>query len=160
MNIAIYPSLRSRLISQHESISVFYKTVTKHLLHTKPQPGKWSIHDHIAHLTRYQQIFIGRIHQVLLTNEPILEQYKAENDPDFIPLQSNATEKLLQQLNKDRSTIISLIDGLDTDQMARCGKHPKYGLLAIPDWIEFFILHEAHHLYAIFQLIKSHEAPK
>ena len=40
-----------------------------------------------------------------------------------------------------------LVDSLDAEDLARSGVHPSLGALAIPDWIEFFLLHEAHHLY-------------
>jgi hypothetical protein len=41
---------------------------------------------------------------------------------------------------------------LSPDKLDRTGIHPKYGKLNIIDWTEFFLLHEAHHLFAIFQL--------
>jgi hypothetical protein len=31
--------------------------------------------------------------------------------------------------------------------LSRKGFHPSFGALTIPQWLEFFLLHEAHHLY-------------
>jgi hypothetical protein len=29
------------------------------------------------------------------------------------------------------------------------GVHPALGPLTIPEWLEFFLLHEGHHLYQV-----------
>jgi hypothetical protein len=29
------------------------------------------------------------------------------------------------------------------------GVHPHLGPFAVTDWVEFFLLHEAHHLYQV-----------
>jgi hypothetical protein len=41
------------------------------------------------------------------------------------------------------------------DQLALKGTHPKYGTLMITEWTEFFLLHEAHHLFTLFRLSKA-----
>ena len=55
----------------------------------------------------------------------------------------------------DREKIYNLIHHLPPDKLDRIGIHPKFGKLTISEWTEFFLLHEAHHLYAIFQLAHS-----
>jgi hypothetical protein len=35
--------------------------------------------------------------------------------------------------------------------------HKKYGALTIMEWTEFFLLHEAHHIFTIFQLMHDTE---
>ncbi|MGH7237346.1 MAG: DinB family protein, partial [Candidatus Saccharimonadales bacterium] len=55
----------------------------------------------------------------------------------------------------DREVIYQLITHTPADKLERMGIHPKYGKLTVLDWTEFFLLHEAHHLYTIFQLAHS-----
>jgi len=50
-----------------------------------------------------------------------------------------------------------LLSGLKESGLSRIGMHPKYGRLTILKWAEFFVLHEAHHLFTIFQLVNSTE---
>jgi hypothetical protein len=38
-----------------------------------------------------------------------------------------------------------------SDQRSRIGIHGVLGGMTIPEWIEFFLLHEAHHLYVAMQ---------
>jgi hypothetical protein len=59
---------------------------------------------------------------------------------------------LIKQLDNDRKIIYELITGLSDSQLNRTGVHKKFGPLNIIEWIEFFLLHEAHHLFTIFQL--------
>ena len=42
-------------------------------------------------------------------------------------------------------------------QLARTGVHPTLGEMALPLWIEFFLLHEAHHLYVVMKRARGGE---
>jgi DinB family protein len=43
--------------------------------------------------------------------------------------------------------LIAWVKALPEDAMARTGRHPTFGEIAIARWLEFFLLHEAQHLY-------------
>jgi hypothetical protein len=45
-----------------------------------------------------------------------------------------------------------LVLNLSRTDLERIGIHKKFGNLNIIQWLEFFVLHEAHHIYTIFQL--------
>ena len=49
----------------------------------------------------------------------------------------------------------AILKSLEDDQLARTGRHPVLGKLTLSEWIEFFLLHEAHHIMTIFQLAHS-----
>jgi uncharacterized damage-inducible protein DinB len=151
----LYPSLTGRLKTQHESISMLIANITNADLERNPAPGKWSIRDNIAHLARYQPIFIDRIHEILKHDGILFERYNADLDPEFPSWQTRESDDLLKQISIDRQTIITLINSLTTEQLSRTGVHPKFGKLTMVEWVEFFLLHEAHHLFTIFQLAKS-----
>jgi hypothetical protein len=42
---------------------------------------------------------------------------------------------------------------LNEDELKQTGYHPRLGHTPIGKWAEFFLLHEAHHLFTIMQLI-------
>jgi len=148
----IYPSLTDRLKTQHQAIENILSSIDSGRLLVKPQPDKWNIHDNLAHLARYQPVFIDRINQILGTDEPFFARYKAEDDPEFEYWRDLDIETLMKQLNEDRADIYELITNLTDSQLDRIGVHKKYGSLNIVQWTEFFLLHEAHHIYTIFQL--------
>ena len=155
--MTIYPSLLDRLKSQHLAINEIIKTVGTVRLTTRPQPGKWNIHDNIAHLAKYQPFFAARISDILVNNEKMYERYQAENDPEFETWRSWSTFDLLQRLYTDRTMIFKMITGLNEEQLKRVGVHKKFGRLTIPGWTEFFLLHEAHHIFTIFRLANDTE---
>ena len=148
----VYPSLVDRLNTQHETIRNILSTIDNSRLLIRPQPNKWNIHDNIAHLTRYQPVFIDRINQILLEEAPFFGRYVAEEDPQFEICRALNIETLFQQLDADRKRIFDLITTLTDIQLNRTGIHKKYGRLNIIQWTEFFLLHESHHIFTIFQL--------
>jgi len=151
----LYPSLTDRLRNQHQALSEIIKNVDEQKLMHNPEPGKWSAYDNIVHLTIYQPIFIKRIKRILNEDRPAFNAYRADDDPDFIAGQKLPLVDLLRRLDNDRKEIYTLITGIPYEQLARTGAHPKYGNLSITDWAEFFLLHEAHHLFTIFKLVKG-----
>ena len=148
----IYLSLTERLKNQHETISEIISGLDEKKLNRHPEPGKWSIHDNIAHLAKYQPVFINRINKILTDEGPVFERYNADNDPDFKLWQAWPLTELLSRMGSDRETLFQLITGLPDEKLLRKGMHLKYGNLTIINWAEFFLLHEAHHVYTIFQL--------
>ncbi len=118
----------------------------------RPIPNKWSIHEHLAHLGRYQEIFLERLAFILKGGNPYLERYKAEQDTQFYDWCAFTKEDIIQRAILVRQQIIDLIGQLTEEQIQQTGVHPKLGRMNVEDWTNFFLLHEAHHRYAIFGL--------
>jgi hypothetical protein len=148
----IYEALTDRLRTQHQVIEKIIMPLEPADLLVRPQPDKWNIHENIAHLGRYQIIFIDRINQILHTEEPSFGRYVAEEDPEFESWKALPVDTLLAQIQADRNAVYSLITNLTDAAQCRTGVHKKFGRLSVLQWTEFFLLHEAHHLYTIFQL--------
>jgi hypothetical protein len=151
----LYPSLIDRLKTQHEALPIIISNLSKSKLELNPVPGKWSIKDNIAHLAKYQPLFIERMHKILNNDGVAFERYSADLDPEFPAWQIRETDDLLIQISIDRKLIQALITGLQPEQLSRTGIHPLYGKLTIVDWTEFFLLHEAHHLFTVFKLVRA-----
>jgi hypothetical protein len=151
----LYPALVCRLKTQHLAVAEIVKHIDEQRLNHQSEPGKWSIKDNIAHLVSYQPVFIGRVHQMLKGDTPVFNAYRADNEPDFIEAQGLPLTDLLSKLNGNRRQILELITNLPDDQLSLKGTHPKYGTLMITEWTEFFLLHEAHHLFTMFRLAKG-----
>ncbi|HVS90826.1 MAG TPA: DinB family protein [Mucilaginibacter sp.] len=151
----LYSALVCRLKTQHLAIAEIIKHVDEKRLTREPEPGKWSIKDNIAHLVSYQPVFIGRVHQMLKGGTPAFNAYKADNEPDFLHARELPLTELMNRLNGNRRQILELITNLPDDDLLLQGTHPKFGAMTITEWTEFFLLHEAHHLFTIFKLVKG-----
>jgi uncharacterized damage-inducible protein DinB len=145
-------STTDRLRTQHLSLPPLIAGLPDDLLERNPLPGKWSIRDNIAHLTKYQLVFIERMHTLLTVHEPVFAAYRAENDPEFVRWLNRSSHQLIDELNEDRITLTSLVTKMNENELKRVGVHSKFGELTVLDWTEFFLLHEAHHLFTIFRL--------
>ncbi len=156
----IYPALTERLKNQHKTVASLIIKLNNEAIQRRPARGKWNIHENIAHLAKYQPVFIDRIRRILATDEPAFEVYKAEEDPEFEFYRAFTTYELLKKISSDREKIYHLIHHLPADKLERTGVHPKFGVLTIAEWAEFFLLHEAHHLFTIFQLAHSPKAAR
>ena len=88
----------------------------------------------------------------MLYEEPGFESYVGENDAEFPAWRTMEINTLLEHFDKDRKAIFRLISTMPENKLARTGIHKKFGRLNIVQWTEFFLLHEAHHIYTIFQL--------
>ena len=151
----LYSALVCRLKTQHLAVAEIVKHVDEQRLNQQPEPGKWSIKDNIAHLVIYQPVFIGRVHQMLKGDTPAFNAYRADNEPDFLEAREWSLPDLLSKLNGNRRQILELITNLPDDQLSLKGTHTKFGTMMITEWTEFFLLHEAHHLFTIFRLAKG-----
>lgn len=76
----------------------------------------------------------------------------AENDLEFESWRKLETTELIKRLRVNRAELFDLITNLNNAQLNRIGNHPRFGDLTVKGWTEFFLLHEAHHLFTIFQL--------
>ena len=148
-------SIIARLQYQHQTISELTKNFSEEKLKQRINPDKWSPFENIVHLCAYQPTFIQRISLILKENNPLFERYVAENDSHFYECMKLSFAELISKINNERSIIFKKLQSLNDEQLRRAGKHPKYGALTIAQWADFFLLHEAHHLWAIIQLTFS-----
>ena len=136
-----------RLATQLEPLALLFAGADPDRMRGRPPSGKWSAHENLAHLARYHEVFLQRLRLILTEDRPHLGRYRAEDDPESPRWMALATDELLRRLKSLRSELIDVVERLSPDQLKRTGVHPVLGEMPIPMWIEFFLLHEAHHLY-------------
>ncbi len=129
--------------------------LTDPIIKKRTKPDKWSIHENLAHLGRYQEIFEGRINLIIQENNPEFGRYKAEDDDVFKMWIKKDTHLILKDLFSKREILIQKFENFSQKEFSRMGNHPKLGQMNLIEWLEFFLLHEAHHLYAIFWISKT-----
>lgn len=148
-------SIIVRLQHQHESLNGLLEGFSEEELRHRVIPGKWSIFEQAAHLAAYQPAFIARLQRMEAENEPSFERYVADNDPHFQECCQKTLIGLFDHLGTQRATINGHLLSLTEKALQRSGKHPKFGLMTVGGWTEFFLLHEAHHLFSIFMLARE-----
>jgi hypothetical protein len=148
-------SILSRLEFQHKTIEELFAGFTEEQLKLRSLPGKWSAFENLVHLFTYQQVFHHRIQVILTENNPVFERYVAENDPQHTEHLKESLTTLLSGIDRDRKLIFEQLRLMTPRQLANKGRHPVFGNLTVVQWSEFFLLHEAHHLFTIFKLLND-----
>lgn len=148
-----------RLQHQHRTIRELAGGLPEADLRRPVNPGKWSAFEQIAHLTAYQPIFAGRLKKIALEPAPVFDRYVAENDPNFRACLERSPAALFDDIDSGRRAILSALEAGGEPLLSKTGLHTRYGLLTGNEWLEFFLLHEAHHLFVLFQLVQDLRKP-
>lgn len=148
-------STLSRLASQLDNLALILGQATAEKLGRRPAPDKWSAHEHLAHLARHQQVFLDRMARIVCEEAPSVGSYCAEQDPEWPVWQALPIDEVLARLHSGRRELLSFLAGLSLEDSARVGTHPMFGQMPIPVWIELFLVHAAHHLYAVMKLARG-----
>jgi hypothetical protein len=145
-------SILTRLEHQHQTAHELIKGFDEEQLKQRIIPDKWSVFEQLAHLTAYQPVFLHRMQLVEQQLQPVFERYVADNDPAFLACRDRPLKELQDDLTTQRFIIYNHISRLPETTLRRTALHPLYGAMNIVQWTEFFLLHESHHLFAIFKL--------
>lgn len=145
-------SVSTRLEYQHKSLLDLIEGLSDDQIRRQVEPGKWSIFENIVHLQTYQHTFIRRVRKILEEENPVFTAYVAEADPLFHDNCTKSSREVIQDLLATRKELAAGILSFKETDFTRSATHPKYGPMNLLLWLNFFLLHEAHHLFTIFKL--------
>jgi uncharacterized damage-inducible protein DinB len=157
--MTISSSESTRLEYQHKSLIGLIDRLSDEQIRRQVITGKWSIFENIVHLTTYQHTFIARVKQILRENNPTFGRYTAETDPMFHDYCAKITHEVIKDLLSTRKDMAAVILSFKQEELARTGEHPAFGKMNLLQWLNFFLLHEAHHLFTIFKLAAELRKP-
>jgi uncharacterized damage-inducible protein DinB len=145
-------SVSTRLQYQHKSLLDLIDGLSDEQIRMQVNPGKWSIFENIVHLQTYQHTAIKRIQQILDEDNPAFDRYTAEADPVFHDNCAKSTREVMQDLLHIRKEMSAGLFSFTENHLKKTGQHPVFGKMNLVQWLNFFLLHEAHHLFTIFKM--------
>jgi uncharacterized damage-inducible protein DinB len=145
-------SISTRLQYQHKSLLDLIEGLSDEQIRMQVNPGKWSIFENIVHLQTYQHCAIKRVRRILDEHNPSFERYTAEADPLFHDNCGKSTREIMQDLLTTRKEMSAGILPFTDNDLKKTGHHPVFGKMNLAQWLNFFLLHEAHHLFTIFKM--------
>lgn len=155
----LYPALQERLNTQHLALVHILQGLPESRLRLEIRPGKWSIHQQVCHLAAIQPVYGQRFIAMAESTAPVpLQQYVGDVDPYFLELCEQSLPTVLSALSEGRLQLQELSQGFTASDFGKTCDHPLYGRMSLRELLEFFILHEAHHLFEIFKLAHLREA--
>lgn len=126
-------------------------------LERRTPDGKWSAREQLAHLARYHEVFLERLDRMLAEPAPRFGRYRAENDPEWARWEAMPMEEVQRRFDALRADLARRVGALGDAELQRTGVHPAFGEMPVALWLEFFLAHEGHHLYVMFQ--RARQAP-
>jgi uncharacterized damage-inducible protein DinB len=145
-------SLSTRLQYQHKSLVDLIDGLTDEQVRRQVVAGKWSIFENIVHMQTYQHVFVLRVRKILENENPAFPIYTAEADPEFLDNCGKSTREIMGDMITVRKQMAAEIAAFPPGDLVKTGTHPVFGRLTLFQWLNFFLLHEAHHLFTIFKL--------
>lgn len=144
--------LSTRLQYQHKALVDIIDGLSDELIRRQVIPGKWSVFENIVHLQTYQHVFCDRLKKMQEENNPVFPRYSADADPVFLENCGKTIREIMGDMITTRKEMSTERLNLQEKDLARTGTHPVFGVMNIEQWLNFFLLHEAHHLFTIFKL--------
>ena len=148
-------SARTRLEFQHLTIRELIAGLDEQQLKQRIDPSKWSAYENMVHLASYQPVFILRLERIQHAESPAFTRYTADEDPQFYSDMQLPLPSLLAYIDERRVDLLVKLQSMSEIELSRTGLHPVFGKMNVIQWTEFFLLHEAHHLYTIFRLLQQ-----
>ncbi len=145
-------SISTRLQYQHKCLLDILNGLADEQIRLQLYPGKWSLFEIIVHLQTYQHSFNHRIRQILNDENPIFTPYTAEADPLFHENIARSSREIIQDLLAVRKDLSASALSFKEEDLKKEGNHPVYGRMNLLQWLNFFLLNEAHHLFIIFKM--------
>ena len=148
----IHAETMNRFCNQYRILTHYIEDLPAQAIHTRFMPDKWSIHETIAYLCRYQYVFMARLKTISTEINPFFLAYNPENDPEYQFTAARTTGALLHEIYRVRDEMKLMLNNLVPAEFSRIGTHAVLGRMNVCQWLEFFLLHESQQFYKIFKL--------
>jgi uncharacterized damage-inducible protein DinB len=149
------PSVIERLEGTPVRISHKLQTIDHEIL-TSSLAGKWSILEHLGHLTDLEPLWLGRLEDILNGTEVL----RAADLTNRKTMEAGHNNKSLHELLKAfellRAETISRLIALDDEDIFRSALHPRLKTpMSIQDLYIFVAEHDDHHLAKMTSIIAA-----
>jgi DinB superfamily len=151
--LGAFPAVIERLRGTPARAAALVAGVPAHVL-THRTNGKWSVQEHIAHLTD-----LG-----VLDDKRLQDYLAGASNLSPADLQNRATERadhnsqpisvVLERLRTGRMDLVRRMDALTEEEVGRTAIHPRLKQpMRLMDWASFVADHDDHHLAAVHQAL-------
>ena len=144
--------ISTRMQYQHKSLVDIIDGLSEEQIRRNVIAGKWSIFENIVHLQTYQHTFCDRMNLMLQEENPTFPRYSADADPLFLDNCHKTTREIMQDFISVRKEMVLRAMNLSPAELQRAATHPFFGKMNMIQWLNFFLMHESHHLFTIFKL--------
>jgi hypothetical protein len=122
-------------------------------LKRRPQPEKWSAHEHACHLAEVHPMFFERLDLMLNNENPTIKPYFPDKHDEPDALLRVDLDEALEKFAKDRKTLVEKLQKLSSEDWQRTANHEEYSHYSIFIMFRHLSLHDYLHIYRIEELL-------
>lgn len=122
-------------------------------LKRRPQPGKWSAHEHACHLAEVHQLFFSRLDMMLNVERPHIPAYFPDKAMEDGALLKVDLDEALERFSRDRARLVARLKNLSNDDWMREADHEEYDHYSVSIMFRHVALHDMLHAYRIEELL-------
>ena len=122
-------------------------------LKRRPQPHKWSAHEHACHLAEVHALFFSRLERMLNESHPRIAAYNPDAAMEKGALLKVELDEALERFQRDRARLVELLKDLSEDDWQRTAEHEEYERYSILIMFRHVALHDMLHAYRIEELL-------
>jgi hypothetical protein len=123
------------------------------ILKRRPQPRKWSAHEHACHLAVVQPLFFSRLDLMLSDPRPHITPYFPDADDEEGALLKVDLDEALGCFVRDRQQLVERLRRLSPEDWQRTAEHTEYSDYSVFIMFRHLALHDMLHAYRIEELL-------
>jgi uncharacterized damage-inducible protein DinB len=122
-------------------------------LKRRPEPTKWSAHEHACHISIGQATFLSRLDLMLSESNPKIRSMENSPDVEAGSLLSVDLDEALDLFSRERSEVVKRLKELSPEDWQRTGEHEAFSHYSVHIMFRHLLIHEMHHAYKIDELM-------
>jgi len=126
-------------------------------LKRRPQPRKWSAHEHACHLAAVHPVFNSRLDLMLSDPQPRITPYLPDADDEDGALLKVDLDEALDRFARERRQLVERLKRLSPDDWQRTAEHAEYSHYSVSIMFRHLALHDMLHAYRIEELLLKKE---
>jgi hypothetical protein len=136
------------------------REVSSAVLKRRPQPQKWSAHEHACHLASVHPLFFSRLDLMLSGPIPHIRPYFPDIDDEDDALLKMDLDEALNRFVRDRQQLVERLKGLSAEDWQRTAEHEEYRHYSVFIMFRHLAMHDMLHAYRIEELLLQKEWPQ
>jgi hypothetical protein len=122
-------------------------------LKRRPQPNKWSAHEHACHLAAVHPLFLSRLELMLTNSQPVIKPYLPDADDEDGALLKVDLSEAMERYVRDRRQLVERLRELPDEAWLRTAEHGEYSHYSVFIMFRHLAMHDMLHAYRIEELL-------
>ena len=129
------------------------REVPRQNLKRRPEPSKWSAHEHACHISIGQATFLARLELMLSEPHPQIKSMEQTPEEEEGSLLSVNLDEALRGYVRERALVVKRLKELSPEDWQRTAEHEAFSHYSVYIMFRHMLMHEMLHAYRIDELM-------